>query len=445
MLFNTPDFVVFFILLAVVIYALNTLAQYRMRNLLLLCASYCFYANLNLYYPLLLVYITLINYFGGHLLVKQGLTAGIKKWLISLIVILSLLPLITFKYAPLYTDSIWLPVGLSFFTFQALTYTLDIYRNKIEKPFSLLNVGLFIAFFPTLLSGPIERARNLIPQLQQKFPINWDNIVVGSQHFAWGLFKKIVIADRLAEWVNTIYAGGASHTGGTLALAAILYSFQIYCDFSGYASMALGSGRMLGIRLMDNFQFPYFASSVKDFWRRWHISLTSWFTEYVYISMGGNRVSKARWILNITAVFLLSGIWHGATISFIIWGAIHAIMYLAEHFCSFKDKWGIYRIVVFAGVTLAWMFFRIADTALVIDMLEKIFCGPWFPIKFGTKLAPAAAATMGLLLAFILVELALYRGIIIKNKACKIALFSLLLVTISLFATSSDQFVYFKF
>ena len=445
MLFNTPEFVVFFILLTVVIYALNSFGWFRMRNLLLLGASYWFYANLHLYYPVLLVYITLINYWGGRLLIEKNYTSNAQKCVVSLIVILSLLPLLMCKYAPLFTDSIWLPIGLSFFTFQALTYTLDIYRKKIDAPFSLLNVGLFIAFFPTLLSGPIERARNLIPQLQQKFLMNWDNLVVGSQYFVWGLFKKIVIADRLAEWVNAIYAGGASHSGGTLALAAVLYSFQIYCDFSGYASMAIGSGRILGIRLMDNFHYPYFATSVKDFWRRWHISLTSWFTEYVYISMGGNRVSLTRWVFNIAVVFLLSGIWHGATISFIIWGAIHAIMYLTEHFCAFKDKWGIYRIIVFVGVTVAWMFFRISDTTLVIDMLEKIFCGPWFPIQYGPKLAPAAAATLGLLFGFILVEIALYRGVVLKNRVCKITIFSLLLVTISLFATSSDQFVYFKF
>ena len=445
MLFNTPNFVVFFILLTLVVYTLNLYSLLRIRNCLLLGASYWFYSNLSLCYPLLLVYITLINYFGGCFLNKQSFSVNTKKWIITIIVLLSLLPLATLKYAPLYTDSIWLPVGLSFFTFQALTYTLDVYRKKITSSYSLLNVGLFIAFFPTLLSGPIERARNLIPQLQQRFPMNWDNLIVGLQHFTWGLFKKIVIADRLAEWVNSIYAGGDSHTGGTLAIAAILYSFQIYCDFSGYASMAIGTGRMLGIRLMDNFQYPYFAASVKDFWRRWHISLTSWFTEYVYISMGGNRVSSIRWIFNIATIFLLSGIWHGATISFIIWGAIHAVMYLAEHFCSIKDKWGIYRVIVFVGVTLAWMFFRIEDTALVLAMIKKIFCGPWFPILYGSKLAPAAAATIGLLIAFIMVEFALFRGVIIKNTIGKIVIFSVLLITISLFATSSDQFVYFKF
>ncbi len=368
-----------------------------------------------------------------------------RKLQISASVVLTLAPLISLKYAPAYTDSLWLPVGLSFFTFQALSYTLDVYRGKITQPFSLLDVALFTAFFPTLLSGPIERARNLIPQLQERFPITWDNTVAGAQLFAWGLFKKIVIADRIAEYVDKIYSHGLSESGSTLAITAALYSIQIYCDFSGYASMALGCGRMLGIRLTENFNFPYFADSIKDFWRRWHISLTSWFTEYVYISLGGNRVSKIHWICNISAVFLLSGIWHGATWSFVIWGAIHGVLYLIEHFTGLKDKWGIYRVFVFASVTLAWVFFRIPDTGHACSMIAKMFTGPWLPCGIIAHMEQTVLAMCLLCLMFIAVEWCLYKQWYSRHWLFQAVCFACLLVTTALFAVSSDKFVYFQF
>lgn len=445
MLFNTPEFILFFLSIIVLTYVLNYYQCHTIRNVILLVASYCFYGNFHLYYPLLLVYVTLVNYSAGYLIQREDTGPGKRQLYTGFAIVLSLLPLATLKYAPNYTDSLWLPVGLSFFTFQSLTYTIDLYRNKIREKFSLLDVSLFIAFFPTLLSGPIERARNLIPQLRANFDMNKDNTIAGAQLFVWGLFKKIVIADRLSEWVNTIYASADDATGGTLAVAAVLYSFQIYYDFSGYASMAIGCGRMLGIKLMENFNFPYFAASVKDFWRRWHISLTSWFTEYVYISLGGNRVSRLRWILNISAVFLLSGIWHGATWAFVIWGAIHGLLYLLEHYLGLKDKWGIYRVFVFIGVTLAWIFFRVEDSAMAAAIIAKIFSGPWYPIQHGAKLIPIAACTICLLLCTLAAELCLYLNKMPKNWLVRAIGFSVLIVAISLFAVSSNQFVYFKF
>lgn len=445
MLFTTPEYAVFFLLAFAITYALNFVGLTKIRNAVLLLASYGFYANLNLSYPLLLVWITLVNYIGGFCLCKEKLDDRARQKAISIIIILSLLPLLTLKYAPFYTDSLWLPVGLSFFTFQALTYTLDIYRKKIVKPFPLLDVALFTAFFPTLLSGPIERARSLIPQLREKFNINWDNTIVGAQHFAWGLFKKIIVADRLAEWVDTIYAKGAEAPAGALALAAVLYSFQIYCDFSGYASMALGSGRMLGIKLTENFNFPYFAPSIKEFWRRWHISLTSWFTEYVYISLGGNRVSRIRWILNIYTVFLLSGIWHGATWAFIIWGTIHGIMYLTEHFFALKDKWGLYRIVLFIGVTLAWIFFRIPHFDDACRIITKIFTESWFPLSSIISICAETLIMVSVFIVFITVEWCLYCNRLPRHWLLQALAFTALLITTSLFAVSSDKFVYFQF
>lgn len=445
MLFNTPEFVLFFIIVAIAVYAVNRYSYIKLRNVLLLLASYGFYGNLHVYYPLLLLYVTLVNYVGGYLLQRDSQSSTRRKYIITSVVILSLIPLVLLKYAPAYTDGLWLPVGLSFFTFSALTFSLDVYRRKIQEQYSLLDVALFTSFFPMVLSGPIERARNIIPQLRVQLTLNWANAVDGAQTFTWGLFKKVVIADRLAEWVNSVYAGGDGASGGTLAVAAVLYSFQIYCDFSGYASMAIGVGRMLGIRIIENFHYPYFAVSFKDFWRRWHISLTSWFTEYVYISMGGNRVSRLRWLLNITLVFVLSGIWHGATWAFVVWGVMHAVFYLVEHFAGFKDKWGVYRIFVFIGVTLAWVYFRVGDVAVATKMIVKMFSTPWFPVTHGVKLHPIAAATVGLLISFVVVELALYNKKLPNHWLLRAVGGAVLVVTVSLFAASSEQFVYFKF
>lgn len=413
--------------------------------MVLLLVSYGFYANFHPYYPVLLLFVTLVNFAGGRLLQGRAWTPRARKWFAGLVVVVSLLPLAVLKYAPAYTDSLWLPVGLSFFTFQALTYTLDVYRGKITERFSLWDVALFVAFFPTLLSGPIERARQLIPQLRGVLCMTWSNAVVGAQYFVWGLFKKIVIADRIAEWVDTIYGRGLGESGSTLAITAVLYSIQIYCDFSGYASMALGCGRMLGIRLTDNFHFPYFAASIKDFWRRWHISLTGWFTEYVYFSLGGNRVSKARWVLNISAVFLLSGIWHGATWSFVIWGAMHGVLYLVEHFTGLRDKWGLYRLFVFVGVTLAWVFFRVPDTELACRMIAKMFTGPWLPFGLWAYMSPTNLALVLLCLLFVVLELMLYRGWYPRQWWWRAGGFATLIVLIALFAVSSEKFVYFQF
>ncbi|MDO4528685.1 MAG: MBOAT family O-acyltransferase [bacterium] len=424
---------------------LNQLQLYKIRNTALLIISYGFYANLHYYYPILLLFVTLIAYTGGAMLHKNENNDTARQWITGITVSVALLPLAVLKYAPAYTDNLWLPVGLSFFTFQALTYTLDVHRRKITEKFTFLDVALFTAFFPTLLSGPIERARNLIPQLRQRFPMTWENTVIGAQYFVWGLFKKIVIADRIAEWVTPIYANGTAESGSTLAITAVLYSIQIYCDFSGYASMALGCGRMLGIRLTDNFNFPYFATTIKDFWRRWHISLTSWFTEYVYISLGGNKVPKYRWVINISAVFLLSGIWHGATWSFVIWGGIHGVLYLIEHFTGVKDKLCIYPIFVFIGVTLTWVFFRVPDASLACSMIAKMFTGPWLPFGIIAQMSQEVLAMCLLCLIFIGIEVALYKQWYIKHWLFKAFCFSCLITLTALFAISSDKFVYFQF
>jgi Predicted membrane protein involved in D-alanine export len=363
------------------------------------------------------------------------------KRFVTTAIVLSIAQLVFFKYAYLANPTILLPVGLSFFTFQALSYSIDIYRKKIAPEKNVVDVALFIAFFPTLLSGPIERARNLIPQLKEKTSVNWDNFKEGAGLFIWGLFKKVVIADRLAEYVNVVYFSPESHSGSTLALAALFYSFQIYCDFSGYADMAIGSGRVMGFKIMQNFNFPYCVNTFKEFWRRWHISLTSWFTEYVYISLGGNRVSQARWILNISLVFLLSGIWHGATWSFVLWGAMHAVFYLVERFWGPKRPNILYHLLVFVMITFAWIFFRIENSVEAYHVVTRICSDLISPVYWGSSTF-STLLTMLLLGIFMLREYLMYRNILPQKSAWE---YLFLLLAIGLFGVSSDQFVYFQF
>lgn len=412
--------------------------------MVLLIASSYFYASFHPIYLLLLAYIILVNFFGTKYIasrLNRGLPAKLS---VGIVILLSLGVLAFMKYAYIWNSSILLPVGLSFFTFQALTYTIDVYRGKIEQERDFVKVALFISFFPTILSGPIERARNILPQLGGKTCMNYDNLSGGAKRFIWGMFKKMVIADRLAMFVDSIYINPEIHTGSTLGLAALFYSIQIYCDFSGYADMAIGIGQMLGFKLMENFRFPYFAATIKEFWHRWHISLTTWFTEYVYISMGGNRVNLFHWILNIVTVFLLSGIWHGATVSFIIWGSIHAIAYLIEHFFVSNQKPSpLYGLVCFIVVTLAWVFFRLENSEQAIMVISRICTDITSPLVMTVNGSTFSfLVTCGLLLLFGIREFTLYKMIGSKQSAVEMIVIVLL---IALFSAGNSQFVYFQF
>lgn len=441
MLFNTFEYLFFFCIIFLLFVSTNNKNILKIRNLFLLIASYYFYAQLHSWFVILLIYTTLINYFCGLWIVRDQQQGKNGKRFVTTAIVLSIAQLVFFKYAYLANPTILLPVGLSFFTFQALSYSIDIYRKKIAPEKNVVDVALFIAFFPTLLSGPIERARNLIPQLKEKTSVNWDNFKEGVGLFIWGLFKKVVIADRLAEYVNAIYFSPESHSGSTLALAALFYSFQIYCDFSGYADMAIGSGRVMGFKIMQNFNFPYCVNTFKEFWRRWHISLTSWFTEYVYISLGGNRVSQARWILNISLVFLLSGIWHGATWSFVLWGAMHAVFYLVERFWGPKRPNILYHLLVFVMITFAWIFFRIESSVEAWHVVTRICSDIISPVYWGSSTF-STLLTMLLLGIFMLREYLMYRNILPQKSSWE---YLFLLLAIGLFGVSSDQFVYFQF
>lgn len=443
------------------------------RNLTLLVASYFFYGYFNIGFTLILAFVSLVNFIAGNMLISGCVKA--PKRVVTVSTILSLLPLIFYKYALFLCksftgllslelnfellDGLLLPVGISFFTFQAMSYTIDAYRGKITEKAGILDFALFVAFFPTILSGPIEKARNLLPQIKRYVFPTIEDWLQGFCIFTWGLFKKIVVADRLAYYVDWAYESAEYAGAGTLLIAAMFYSIQIYCDFSGYSDMALGVAKALGFNVTKNFRQPYFSRTFKGFWRKWHIALTSWFTEYVYFSLGGSRVKrKIRLVFNISIIFLLSGIWHGAAWSFVIWGVLHAIFYLSEHFIGLQNnsvRWNyltstIGGLVVFILVTLAWIFFRL-DFESATLVVSKICTGDITRLSMGASVF-TFACTVLMLGVLVVYELLVRYGILsfdVENFSAKlqrniIALIPLFIL-IGLFGMASDNFVYFQF
>ena len=473
MVFNSISFIIFFLVVLILLTTERyTTHRIAVRNVILLIASYVLYGWFNVGFLFVLLYVTIINYITGWLLFKRK---NRHKTILGTGVILSLTPLLFYKYSAFIIGNIqqWLgyaqdtewfngwvmPIGISFFTFQALSYSIDIYRGKITERYSLPDFMLFVSFFPTVLSGPIEKARNLLPQIRTYRYTTIECFTEGAITFIWGLFKKIVIADRLCAYVDWAYSTAGHQSGATLALAAALYSIQIYCDFSGYSDMAWGVAKALGFDITRNFRFPYFATTIKEFWRRWHISLTTWFTEYVYFSLGGNRVRyKARWIFNISMVFILSGIWHGAAWNYLLWGALHVIYYLIEYLFGIHRKGyttpRLYRIpaaiTVFILVTISLMFFRIEELPKVTQIIGKIITDIASPIAMGMSTF-TFAYNMTLLAAFITFEWLLYKRIgLNQDKFAKPTAINMiwvvsLLLLISMSSVSADNFVYFQF
>ena len=316
--------------------------QLRLQNAFVVVASYVFYGWWDWRFLLLIAFTSFCSWGSGLLIGKADSKKKAKAWM-WLNIVLNLGILALFKYYDFFvtefaelfhisTDGLLLkvilPVGISFYTFQALSYSIDVYRGKIEPTKDIIAFFAFISFFPQLVAGPIERATNLLPQFLKKREFNYDIAVDGMRQILWGLFKKIVVADNCAVYVDQVFSSYTEQTGSTLLLAAIFFTFQIYGDFSGYSDIAIGTAKLFGIRLMRNFNVPYFSRDIAEFWRRWHISLTTWFRDYVYIPLGGSRVSKAKVIRNTFVIFLLSGFWHGANWTFIAWGAYHAILFL---------------------------------------------------------------------------------------------------------------------
>lgn len=372
----------------------------RVGNLLLITISYALYMQWEPKYALVLLGVTAITYFSALLIEKQH-AFNKKKYLIFTGAALALLPLVIFKYTGFISTSILnifdsdsskvtginiiAPIGISFFTFQAVGYLFDVYYKRTNAEHNWWDYMLFVCFFPQILSGPISKADELLPQIKGNRDFNYEQAVQGLKWLLWGMFLKTVFADRLGIYVDTIYNNYQYQSGLSCIIGCILYSFQIYGDFAGYSFMAVGVGKLMGFDLIINFQRPYLAGSITEFWHRWHISLTRWLTQNIYIPLGGNRCSKLRQYLNIMTTFLISGLWHGASWTFVAWGGIHGILQIGEKVLGIDPKgkfshlklWRTIKPIriffTFVLVSLAWVFFRMPFLTDAVSFIEKMF------------------------------------------------------------------------
>ncbi|WP_299272276.1 MBOAT family O-acyltransferase [uncultured Psychroserpens sp.] len=400
MLFNSIDFAIFLPVVLTLYWVVSK--NLVSRNVLILVSSYFFYGWWDWRFLILIAISSLVDYSVGLKMHKTDNSKTRKRLLfVSLFVNLGFL--VYFKYTNFFIETfvdaftlfgremeistlnIILPVGISFYTFQTLSYTIDIYRKQLEPTKNALAFFAFVSFFPQLVAGPIERASHLLPQFFKIYKFNYERVKSGLLLIAFGLFKKMVIADRAAVVVNQVYNNPEAYQGIDVVLATVLFAFQIYCDFSGYSDIAIGTARTMGFDLMKNFDSPYFSKSITEFWRRWHISLSTWFRDYVYIPLGGSRKGKYKTYFNLFLVFLLSGLWHGAAINFVIWGAVHGLIIVLEK-ATYKNRKKVYAklgldkkqfsnnlffsIVTFIIVCFAWIFFR-ADTFINAKLLIK--------------------------------------------------------------------------
>lgn len=385
MIFNSFTFIVFFITVLILYYTI----PHRFRWIMLLLASYIFYMAWRPVLILLILFSTLANF----LIASQFDKVKNRKLLLILSIIINFGLLFIFKYSifinhtfmnvfsalgvhyPINDFDIILPMGISFYTFQAAGYTFDVYNKRTKPIDNFFKFSLFITFFPQLVAGPIERTDDLMPQLFTEKKFKLDNLITGGKWMIFGFFKKIVIADRVAVAVNTVYNSPHYFKGLSFIIATVLFAFQIYCDFSGYSDIAKGCAKALDIELMENFKTPYFASSIKEFWRRWHISLSTWFKDYLYIPLGGSRVSKLRKYFNVMVTFIVSGLWHGANWSFVIWGGLHGGLQVAEDIIKIKIPRFLSAIITFILVCFAWIFFRANSVRDSIYIASNLFNG----------------------------------------------------------------------
>jgi alginate O-acetyltransferase complex protein AlgI len=404
MLFNSINFIVF-LPIVFLTYWLIARKNLKLQNLILLAASFFFYSCWDYRFTFLLIFSILLDYFSG---LKIDAAQNIKTkrlWLLTSISI-NLGVLMVFKYYNFFIGSlsdlfssfglyfnystlkVVLPIGISFYTFHGLSYILDIFNNRIKPERNLVNYSLFVSFFPLLVAGPIERATHLLPQITKKREFDYFKVVDGLRQILWGFFKKIVIADNCADYVNMTFDSGSSFAGSTYMFASFVFAVQIYCDFSGYSDIALGTARLFGIELLKNFSFPYFSRDIAEFWRRWHISLTSWFRDYVYIPLGGSKKGLRIAVRNTLIVFILSGFWHGANWTFVVWGLLNAFYFLpylsfnknrqhieiidsSKYVPSLKEAFQI--LTTFLLVSLAWVFFRSENLSKAFSIIKSIF------------------------------------------------------------------------
>lgn len=399
MLFNSLEFLIFFFIVTVVYYMI----PHKVRWFWILLSSYYFYMRSNPKYIVILVFITLLSYLSGIIVEKS---VKYKKNVMILSILCNISVLFVFKYYNFFIKSMEhilavihiqlhvpystfsLPIGISFYIFEAMAYIIDVYRGGLKAEKNLLKYASFIAFFPQLLAGPIERAGHMLVQFEKKHVFDYEKIKSGLLLILWGLFQKLVVADRLSKFTDTVFSQPNNYRGFEMVIASLFFTFQIYCDFSGYSDMAIGAARVLGFELSRNFERPYFSKGIREFWRRWHITLCSWFKDYLYIPLGGNRCSKIRNYINIMIVFVVSGLWHGADVSFIVWGALHGVYQVVEK--AIEPFWNkvmvrlkiqtsgsIYKlfqvIKTFVLVDFAWIFFKASSFKAAIAFIKNMF------------------------------------------------------------------------
>jgi alginate O-acetyltransferase complex protein AlgI len=404
MLFNSLDFAIF-LPIVFVLYWFFTNKNLKLQNFLIVVASYVFYGWWDWRFLYLILFSTLVDYTVGRKL-RNDENPSKRTILLWTSILVNLGFLGFFKYYNFFLDNfitafsffgyefsagslhIILPVGISFYTFQTLSYTIDVYRKKLEPTKDFIAFAAFVSFFPQLVAGPIERATNLLPQFYKKRTFNYLNAVDGLKQILWGLFKKVVIADNAAQFANEIFNNSADYSGSTLVLGTVFFAFQIYGDFSGYSDIAIGTSRLFGFNLMKNFAFPYFSRDIAEFWRRWHISLSTWFRDYLYIPLGGSRGGTGMKVRNIFIIFVVSGFWHGANWTFIVWGALNALYFLpllltnknrqnievvaeGKIFPSLKDL--LLMGTTFGLTLIAWVFFRAENMSHALGYLSGIF------------------------------------------------------------------------
>lgn len=405
MLFNSLEFLVFFPIVTILYFLLPQ----RNRTLMLLIASCVFYMSFIPAYILILFLTIVIDYFAGMWIER---TVGrTRKQILIVSIVSTCLVLFVFKYFNFFNDTfasiaaafgieytfaglgIILPIGLSFHTFQSLSYVIEVYYNRQKPERDFLTYSLYVMFYPQLVAGPIERPQNLLHQFWEDHKFDYDRVVRGLQLMGLGFFKKVVIADRLAPMVNMVYNDPEGHNGIQAIVATIMFAYQIYCDFSGYSDIAIGAAQVMGFKLMTNFKRPYYSRSISEFWKRWHISLSTWFRDYVYIPLGGNRVAIPRWYFNLFITFLISGLWHGANWTYVIWGAMHGTyLILAIPTQKFRDgvkralgiskvKWlntAIQIVIVFILADFAWIFFRANSVSDAFIIIDRIATDGWY-------------------------------------------------------------------
>ncbi|SFW16183.1 MBOAT family O-acyltransferase [Cellulophaga fucicola] len=482
MLFNSIDFAIF-LPVVFILYWFVLNRNLKAQNLLLLVASYVFYGWWDWRFLSLIAFSTLVDYTLGVLLGKEEKESKRKIYLwISVIVNLGFLGF--FKYYNFFVESfvdaftffgqdikvgslsIILPVGISFYTFQTLSYTIDVYKRNLEPTKKFIAFAAFVSFFPQLVAGPIERASNLLPQILKKRTFNYCEAKDGLRLMLWGLFKKVVIADSLSPIVNDIFSNYSTLSSPVLIMGAVFFAFQIYGDFSGYSDIAIGTSKLFGIELMSNFKFPYFSKNIGEFWRRWHISLSTWFRDYLYIPLGGSRGSKMVGIRNVFAIFLVSGFWHGANWTFIFWGLFHALLFLPSFLIGTNRKYAevkntrlnvlamisnVYRtLLTFILVTIGWVFFRsetITDSFSYLKRIGSSFSGIPYIHPNGYRLVDYIV----LLVFFIVYEYIIRNNerkpIGFKNRYVRLFVYILLVFLMLLFYDDGvdRSFIYFQF